>query len=336
MRDLRLNVDIECWPLRAPFRIADHIFDAVEVVLVSLEKDGAVGRGEAAGVFYRDDLPSLMVAQIESVRDQVEAGVTRESLLHLIAAGGARNALDCALWELEAQMTGRSVSAIAGLDEPKPLLTTFTCGADVPDRMAAAASAYATAKAIKIKLTGDSQDVERVRAVRRVRPDVWLGIDANQSLSRLKLDNLLPILVDEGVSLIEQPFPVGEEALLDGLHSPIPIAADESAQTLADLPRLMGRFEVINIKLDKCGGLTEGLALARAAAECGMQVMVGNMLGTSLAMAPAFVLGQLCDLVDLDGPVFLKTDRRRTVQYVDGYISCPDDLWGGARTGLRN
>src|ERR1700722_18368075 len=117
----------------APFRIADHFFDAVEVVLVSLEKDGAVGRGEAAGVFYRDDLPSLMVAQIESVRDQVEAGVTRESLLHLIAAGGARNALDCALWELEAQMTGRSVSAIAGLDEPKPLLTTFTCGADVPD-----------------------------------------------------------------------------------------------------------------------------------------------------------------------------------------------------------
>jgi L-alanine-DL-glutamate epimerase-like enolase superfamily enzyme len=153
-------------------------------------------------------------------------------------------------------------------------------------------------------------------------------VDANQGFSRASLESLLPVLVDARVSLVEQPFPVGQEALLDGLRSPIPVAADESVQTLADIPRLAGRVAVINIKLDKCGGLTEALIMARAARASGMDCMVGNMLGTSLAMAPAFLVGQLCRVVDLDGPIFLRKDRPLMVQYTNGEIDCPKGLWG--------
>jgi L-alanine-DL-glutamate epimerase-like enolase superfamily enzyme len=168
--------------------------------------------------------------------------------------------------------------------------------------------------------------------VRAARPDVWLGVDANQGLDRARLEDLLPALVDAGVSLVEQPVPVGEDAALDRLRSPIPLAADESVQGLSDLPALQGRYDVVNIKLDKCGGLTEGLAMARAAPEFGLKVMVGNMCGTSLAMAPSFVLGQLCDIVDLDGPLLLGRDRSVPVTYKNGQIDCPDGLWGASQS----
>ena len=194
--------------------------------------------------------------------------------------------------------------------------------------MAAAAGAHANARAIKLKLTGDPSDADRVRAVRQARPDVWLGVDANQGFTRASLERLMPTLTDTHVALIEQPFPIGQEALLDGFQSPIAIAADESAQDLRDIPGLVGRFNVVKIKLDKCGGLTEGLAMARAARALGLDTMVGNMLGTSLAMAPGFLVGQLCNVVDLDGPVFLKADRAISVDYKNGMISCPDALWG--------
>jgi L-alanine-DL-glutamate epimerase-like enolase superfamily enzyme len=194
--------------------------------------------------------------------------------------------------------------------------------------MAATALAYRDARAIKLKLTGEPIDADRVRAVRSARPDVWLGVDGNQGFTRPALEKLLPVLVDTKVALIEQPLPIGQEALLDGLRSPIPLAADETVQSLADVASLLGRFQVMNIKLDKCGGLTEGLAMARTARELGLDVMVGNMLGTSLAMAPAFVLGQLCKVVDLDGPLFLAADRAAAVGYKGGYINCPPGLWG--------
>lgn len=194
--------------------------------------------------------------------------------------------------------------------------------------MAARARDYAHARAIKLKLTGEPIDAARVRAVRAARPDSWLGVDFNQALSRPSLDRVMPALMDAQVALVEQPFPVGQEALLDGLQSPIPIAADESVQGMADLSVLVGRFNVVNIKLDKCGGLTEALAMARAARALGLEVMVGNMLGTSLAMAPAFLVGQLCTVVDLDGPVFLKADRATAVHYADGFIMYPEALWG--------
>ena len=297
-------------------------------MLVTLSQDGCVGRGEAAGVYYRNDDVAGMVAQLERARSSIDSGIDRESLQRLLPPGGARNAVDCALWDLDAKLTRQSVAQLAGLGELRPLLTTFTCGAAEPEEMAAAARAYAQARAIKVKLTGEPIDAQRVQAVREVRPDVWLGVDANQGFQRRALESLIPVLEQAGVALIEQPFPIGNEAWLDGLRSPIPVAADESAQCLADLPALVGRFDCVNIKLDKCGGLTEALAMARSARALGLKCMVGNMIGTSLAMAPAFVVGQLCEIVDLDGPIFLARDRRAAVQYQDGLLTCPPDLWG--------
>ena len=326
---LGLTAEIERWPLVAPFRITGHVWQTIEVIRVEVRSNGMIGRGEAAGVYYRGDSPASMLADIERVRPNIEAGSSREAVQTLLPPGGARNALDCALWELEARLTGRSVWQAVGLEAPRPLLTTFTCGADTPENMAATAKGYAQARAIKLKLTGEPADAQRVRAVRAARPDVWLGVDANQGFNRRSLEDLLPILLDARVALIEQPFPVGQESLLDGLHLPIPLAADESAQTLQDIPRLSSRFSVINIKLDKCGGLTEALAMASAARASGMECMVGNMLGTSLAMAPAFLVGQLCRVVDLDGPIFLRQDRVPGVRYLHGEIDCPDELWGG-------
>lgn len=326
---LTLRVSIEKYPLKEPFRITGQTMVATEVVIVILERNGHLGRGEASGVDYRagDDVPGV-VRQIEAVRARIEAGITRESLQELLPTGGARNAIDCALWDLEAKETGRPAWQIAGLQPPRPLLTTFTVGANGPEKMATDALAYAQAKAIKLKLLGEPIDAECVRAVREARPDVWLGVDANQGFTRAFLEMLMPVLADARVQLIEQPFRIGHDAELDALDSPIPIAADESAQGLADLPALVGRFSVVNIKLDKCGGLTEGLAMAREARRLGLNVMVGNMVGTSLAMAPSFLVGQLCQVVDLDGPVFLTGDRTPSVRYENGAITCPEALWG--------
>jgi L-Ala-D/L-Glu epimerase len=329
MGPLTLSTRIEQWPLVAPFRITGHAWEQLEVLVVTLEHKGRTGTGEAAGVYYRAETPESMVKQLLPLRGNIEPGVTHGQLRHLLPPGGARNALDCALWDLEAKMIGRAAWEIAGLKEkPRPLVTTFTCGAYSPENMAAAARAYTGARAIKLKLTGDAQDEDRVRAVREALPEVWLGVDANQGFSRSSLEKLFPALIKARVALIEQPFPVGQETLLDDLDSPIPVAADESVQSLGDITPLVGRVQVINIKLDKCGGLTEGLAMAEMTRRLGMECMVGNMLGTSLAMAPAFLLGQCCRVVDLDGPKFLRADRPLRVDYSEGTIDCPLDLWG--------
>jgi L-Ala-D/L-Glu epimerase len=328
---LTLTVTREEWPLTFPFRISGHTFASSPCVLVSLRQGAVTGRGEAQGVYYRNDTVESMVAQIESVRSTIERGINRTELQQLLPLGGARNALDCALWDLESRLQGTPAWKLAGLEPPRPLITTFTCGADSPEVMAERALLYRGARAIKLKLTGAAPDAQRVQAVREACPDVWLGVDANQGFTRAFLQQILPDLVAARVALIEQPFAIGREADLDGFESPIPIAADESLQGLADLPSMPGRFDVINIKLDKCGGLTEGLALARAARDMGLQVMVGNMTGTSLAMAPSFLVGQLCQVVDLDGPALLSRDREIPVRYDDGHIDCPAALWGGGR-----
>jgi L-alanine-DL-glutamate epimerase-like enolase superfamily enzyme len=325
---LALRVDVERFPLKEPFRITGHTIVHTDVVKVVLERDGVRGRGEASGVYYRGDDLAHIVSSIEAARSRIEAGVDRESLQQVLPMGGARNAVDCALWDLESKLAGQAAWQLAKIDPPRPLLTTFTVSAKNPEQMAVDARAYSHARAIKLKLTGQQEDAARVRAVREIRPDVWLGVDANQGFTRASLQALMPVLLECSVALIEQPFAVGHEAELDGLCSPIRLAADESAQGIADLPRLVGRFDVVNIKLDKCGGLTEGLAMARAAAKLGLGVMVGNMLGTSLAMAPSYVLGQLCDTVDLDGPIFLSVDRSPSVEYINGMIHCPEALWG--------
>jgi len=326
---LTLRVVIEKFALKEPFHITGHTMLDTDVVTVTLEQDGHTGRGEASGVYYRkgDDAPGV-VEQIEAVRARIEAGIDRESLQRLLPTGGARNALDCALWDLEAKLTGRPAWQMAGLDQPRPLLTTFTVGANQPAKMALDARAYVDARAIKLKLTGESLDADRVRAVRAARPDVWLGIDANQGFTRASLETLMPVLVEARAELIEQPFKIGQDAQLDGFQSPIRLAADESAQGLSDVPGLVGRFNVVNIKLDKCGGLTEGLAMAREARRLGLDVMVGNMVGSSLAMAPSCLVGQLCQVVDLDGPILLSTDRDPPARYENGTICCPDALWG--------
>lgn len=328
---LSMTVEREQWRLREPFKITGCVMEELEVVLVRLEDgDGNVGYGEAAGVDYLPDgsLHSV-IRQLEQVRSQVEAGLDLERLQSLLPPGGARNALDCALWDLLSRRSGSAVWQLAGLSAPHPLLTTYTIGASDPQSMADRARGFSAARAIKLKLLGEAADLERVRAVRAQRPDVWLGVDANQGCSRSHFQALLPTLMKERVSLIEQPFKVGDEPPLAELECPIPIAADESIQNLADMHRLRGRFDVVNIKLDKCGGLTEALAMARQAPSMGYSVMVGNMVGTSLAMAPAFVVGQLCQVVDLDGPILLLGDRAQRAEYGDGRISCGREVWGG-------
>ncbi len=329
---LVLEIRNERLRFRAPFRIAGYTFEDVPVAVATLRDGAWEGRGEAAGVYYLGDEPEGMAARIEAQRDAIERGLNREELRALFPAGGARNALDCALWELESQRAGVPVWRLAGGEAPRPLLTTFTLGAEAPPVMAEGAKAFTHARAIKLKLTGETAtDIERIRAVRAARPDVWLGVDANQSYLPATLERLLPALVETRVSLLEQPCARGHETELDGIDHVIPIAADESVQGLREVEALVGRFDVVNIKLDKCGGLTEGLLIGERARSLGMKVMVGNMTGTSLAMAPAFVLGQQCDIEDLDGPVFLVSDRSPSVIYEDGLVWCDDAVWGSAR-----
>lgn len=326
-----LETHIEKLPLKQPFHITGYTFTACDALVVTLRDGEFTGRGEGLGVYYRHDTPTSMIEQVEALRGVIENGVTREQVLELLPPGGARNALDCALWDLEAKRQGVSVWQLASLAEPRPLLTTYTLSADAPEQVEAAAREFHGARAIKLKLTNDPLNAERVKAARRACPDAWLMVDANQGFTRETLREVVPTFIEAGVSVIEQPFPIGQEALFDGLECPIPFAADESVQDRSDLARLTGRVQIINIKLDKCGGLTAGLALAQEARKLGFQLMVGNMGGTSWSMGPAFVLGSLCSVVDLDGPMFIRADRDPAISYEDGRVWCPDEVWGGPR-----
>lgn len=330
---LTLNIRTESFAYKQPFRISGHLFTQTEVIVAELSDGIHIGRGEAAGVYYLgDDLPAMLTA-VEQVRGVIERGATRTELQSLLPPGGARNALDCAYWELESKQAGMPVWELAGLQKPRSLRTTLTIGADSPQAMALASQ---NIKTIKLKLTGDvALDAARVIAVRAARPDAWIAVDANQGYNVEDLGTLTRMLVEQKIALLEQPLPRGNEADLDGIGRPLPFAADESAVSLAEIGRLAGRFDVVNIKLDKCGGLTEGLAMAARAKQMGLGVMVGNMMGSSLSMAPSFVLGQLCDVVDLDGPTFLKEDRFPSVAYQDGHIWCDEVLWGFARDMLQ-
>src|SRR5271155_642285 len=231
---MKLAVRVEKWPYVTPFRITDYVFTGAEVVVVTLDDGDLTGRGEGDGVYYRGETTDSIARDIESVRGAIEDGATREDLQNLLPPGSARNALDCAMWELDAKRAGKPVWQLAGLPPLKPLLTTFTVGAGTPDEMAAAAKSYVGARAIKVKLTPENT-ADCVRAVRAARPDVWLGVDANRGLTRPSLEALMPVLKECDVSLIEQPFALGRDADLSGLKSSIPIAADESVQSSADL-----------------------------------------------------------------------------------------------------
>lgn len=323
---MQLHIDIEHFPFRTPFRITGHTITEADVIVVTLTEDGVCGRGEASGVYYHGEVPQSMARQLEAVRPALERGATREALRSLLPPGGARNAVDCALWDLEARRTGIPAWRLAGLERPKPLPTTYTVGADTAEAMARDAASYRGAPRLKLKLTGED-DIARIRAVRAARPDAWIGIDANQAYDIASLRAVLPALVAADVQLIEQPVRIGQEHELEGFDSPIPLAADESVQSMHDLPRAVGLFDVVNIKLDKCGGLTEALEMVAAIRRLGMQPMVGCMGGTSLAMAPACLAGARCGLVDLDSPIFLLEDRRPAARYSEGTVVCPDG-WG--------
>ena len=326
---LMLRAHAESFAYAKPFRISGHVFTETALVVAELSDGTHRGRGEAAGVYYLGDDVAAMLAAIEGVRAAIEAGATRTDLQVLLPPGGARNALDCAYWELEAKVSATPVWQLAGVSRPRPLRTTITLGAEAPAAMATAARALAECRTLKLKLTGEAAiDAARVAAVRAARPDCWIGVDANQGYAIDGLPALVELLLAHDVKLLEQPLARGRERDLDGFDRRLPFAADESALSLADVDGLVGRFDVVNIKLDKCGGLTEGLAIAARAKALGLGVMVGNMMGTSLAMAPSFVLGQLCDIVDLDGPTFLAADRTPSVEYRAGEIWCSESVWG--------
>ena len=274
-----------------------------------------------------------MLEYVEQVREEVEAGLTRDELQELLPPCGARNAIDCALWEFDAKLAGVPVWQLAGVPIPKPLVTTFTLPADDPSVLAAKVNHLSFARSIKVKLDGDIDvDRERIAVVRRARPDVWLAVDANQGFVPSDLDELGRACSEFSVSLIEQPLRRGDEASLEGWKPGIPVAADESILDLEEMQERARYFDIINIKLDKCGGLTEALKMARQARSFGKQLMVGNMGGSTLAMAPGFVLAQLCDVVDLDGPYSLADDPLATQIYSDGSVFIPETIWGSANT----
>ena len=326
-----LSVQRAAMRFAQPFRISGYVFDAMPSIVATIGDNGFDGRGEAAGVYYAGDDQDRMMAMIEQVRSAIEAGMGRKELQGALPPCGARNALDCALWELDAKLARTPVWSLAGVPRPQALVTTFTLPADDPAALEERIPKLGFARAIKLKLDGDiDADRERIELVRRHLPHVWLAADANQGFSAKDLDALGEVLRRHRVALIEQPVARGEEELLRGWSPGVPVAADESILDLTELNERGGLFDVINIKLDKCGGLTEAIAMARVARTMGKQVMVGNMGGSTLAMAPGFVLGQLCDIVDLDGPYGLADDPLAEQIYSNGKIFVPESLWGAA------
>lgn len=325
---IKLSVHHEDWMAVAPFRISNAVWDSFPGVVVEIHDNDHVGRGEGLGVYYYDETPTTMTAQIEEVADRVERNANREELLDLLPPGGARNAVDCALWDLEAKRTGKRVWELAGI-KLKPIVTVMTIGLEAtPEAMAAKARAAKAYPRLKVKL-GEDRPVERIEAIRAARPDATIVIDANQGWSFDQLVDVAPRLKQLGVPMLEQPLPRGEDEVLEDYDPPIPLCADESCVHGGELDEAVRRYQMINIKLDKSGGLTHGLSIAREAGSRGLGLMVGCMGGTSLSMAPSFVVGLLCDFHDLDGPLLLTNDRPFGLVYRNGVVQPPSArLWG--------
>ena len=324
MRQVTLST--EFWEMKIPFRITGYTFTGAHLLHVTISADGMSGRGEAAGVYYMGETGDSMLAQAQSVKSALEQGAGREELRRLLPAGGARNAIDCALWDLEAKRAGKSIWQLTGI-KPGSTISVNTIGIGTPAEMAQAAKSLDTPK-IKVKLDGESP-LERIAAVRAARPDAEIVVDCNQGWTFEQLVELAPKFKALGVAMIEQPLPRGGDAALEAYDSPIPLCADESCLDTSEFEQASRRYQMINIKLDKTGGLTEALDLAHLAQAKGIGLMVGNMLGTSLAMAPGFVIAQLCRFVDLDGALFLKKDRQHPMSFRGGVVSPPEgELWG--------
>jgi len=320
---------IKRWEMIEPFEISREVITHQPVMILHLrDASGHSGWSEAAGIDYEGETPQSMVAQIAALHDRLHDGLSHDEVAEMLPAGGARNALDCALWDLRAKQSGVPVWQAAGQPPWQPVTTAFTLGLGdeaTTRRKARQARAYPL---LKLKVDA-RRHLDVVQMVRQEHPSARIVVDANQSWTVDLLRQLLPSLAAAGVELVEQPLPKGQDAELAGFSSPLPLAADESCTDRASLAQLLGRYQYINIKLDKCGGLTEGLALADEAARLGLGLMVGNMCGSSLAMAPAFVLAQRCAYVDLDGPLLQKSDCAHPMRYTRGVIQAPESaLWG--------
>ncbi len=323
-----LEVRIETFPLRQPFTISRGSKSETVVVMAELRDGEHTGRGECGPNVRYDETPESVAGAIAAMAADLAGGLDRAGLLQAMPPGAARNAIDCALWDLEAKRTGQRVWALAGLAEPRPVETAYTLSVDTPAAMAEAARANAARPLLKLKLTGPG-DLERVRAVRGGAPDARLIVDANEAWTAEEFSVLAGELAASGVEMIEQPLPAGADAALAEFDHPVPICADESCRDRSSVAALADRYEMVNIKLDKTGGLTEALATAAAARDAGLDIMVGCMVGTSLAMAPAHLLAQTAKFVDLDGPLLLAEDRDPPLEVHRSCILPPTvGLWG--------
>jgi L-Ala-D/L-Glu epimerase len=323
---MHIEVQEEIWPLKQPFRISRGSRTEARVVVVTVTDGDYTGRGEAVPVARYNQSTASVFAQIESIKG--EKNLDRQALQELLPAGAARNALDCALWDLKAKASGKRVWELANIRVVLEVETSLTISLNTPEKMAAVAKANSNAPILKLKLGGDDLDLARVEAVRETTTARVL-IDANESWSTSHYRRIVPALKELGVGLIEQPFPAGADEALETLDHPIPVCADESCHTTLDLPRLTNRYEVLNVKLDKTGGLTEALRLTKRARENGFKLLIGCMVCTSLGIAPARLLASTAQWVDLDGPLFLARDRDHPVPYESGRIGLPPpELWG--------
>ncbi|BCM86053.1 N-acetyl-D-Glu racemase DgcA [Methylobacterium indicum] len=325
---IRLATAIEPWPIAGRFTISRGSRTEAVVVTAEVTDGTATGRGECVPYARYGETVEGVRAAIDRQAEALAAGLDRAGLAACLPAGAARNALDCALWDLEAKRASRPAFALAGIPAPAPVTTCYTLSLGSPEEMAAAAHVAAARPLLKVKL-GGAGDPERIAAVRRGAPDSRLVVDANEAWSPETMAANLAACVAAGVELIEQPLPAGDDALLASIARPIPICADESLHDRAGLDALADRYDAINIKLDKAGGLTEALLLAQAAKARGLSIMVGCMLGTSLAMAPAMLLSGFADFVDLDGPLLLARDREPGLRFEGSLVHPPEPaLWG--------
>ena len=321
---MRIEVSRDVFRLAQVFTISRGSRTEAKVLTVRISDGGVMGWGECVPYARYDETLESVTAEIEALPEVL----TRASLYDLLPAGAARNAVDCALWDLEAKQAGKRVWELAGLAAPGPEITAYTLSLDTPEKMQAQAALHAYRPLLKIKL-GTPDDMPRLEAVRAGAPDAQIIIDANEGWSAQVYADLAPHLVRLGVSLVEQPLPAGEDDALIGMDRPVPVCADESCHDRSSLPKLKGKYDVVNIKLDKTGGLTEALALRDAALAEGYDVMVGCMVGSSLAMAPATLVAQGARVVDLDGPLLLAEDREDALIFDAAGVHPPTArLWG--------
>ncbi len=324
-----LRIAHDSWPIEGGFTISRGTKTAAETVTVILEEDKHSGRGECVPYARYDETVKGVIGQIEAIRPALEGGMTRKELQAALPPGAARNAADCALWDLETKKSGNDIFSLLGRPRPdQPLITAFTIGLGTPEEMGRKARAACNRPVLKVKL-GGKDDLTCLQAVRDGAPDARLIVDANEGWDTATYEQMIPAMETIGIALIEQPFPAGNDNALQTLPRPVPICADEAAHTRHGLEELRRRYDFINIKLDKTGGLTEALALEKAARNMGFGIMVGCMLATSLAMAPAWIVAQGAEFVDLDGPLLLSRDRTPGLHFDGSAIYAPDPaLWG--------